>query len=416
MRLKIRKDLVLPILVVIVLLIQPMLENWLFICSYIDEFLALLMLFYFVKECIKTKKIYKMEERIIFFLFCLLIIGIWGNFQSGTNNRIYAIVLDIFSNCKCFIFTLPLFVRNKWCDEQKEKFGDFINLIIRLIICIMFICAVISQFINIGMTGEVRYGITSFQFVFPNPAGLNTYCYAYAVLFSATLFKNGKIRKFSNLYMIMFLYIWISTLRSRAIAFGAIYFILYFLVVIKGINRSNFKLRWYHIVLIGIVVALIGWQQFAEYFIKNSKQARYVLARSSMEIAKDYFPIGSGFGSFGTAASKTFYSPIYSIYGISSLWGISSDSAYFILDQYWFGIIGQFGIIGFAVVVCLIYMLYSFVWKKGTKARNLQFAAIVFIYTSFISSISASSYVQASILLSLYVIMNLGDFNYKVKR
>ena len=406
-----RKDLRAAYGLTLLLLIQPFLENYILIFSFLDEFLVIGYTFFFVVWVFKSKKIYISELKIILLFLSLITIGLIGNLISQAHQKIVAIFIDIISNSKCFLFLLPLLHRKKWNEEQKELFSDLINITIRLLIVVMFICALISQIIDIGMSAEKRFGIVSFKFLFPNPAGLNTYCYSYVILFSATLLKHGKIRKHSTFFAILLLLCWISTLRSRALAFASIYALLYYAFIIKNISRKTFKFRWYHALIILVILFLIGWNQFYEYFINNSRQARYVLARTSIEIAKDYFPCGTGFATFGTAASRTYYSPVYSLYGISSIWGISKDSAYFILDQYWFGILGQFGILGTIILMKFIFDLYSCLWKRSQN-KALQIASIVFIYTSFIASISAASFIQASILLDIYVLMKLaGDAN-----
>lgn len=66
---------------------------------------------------------------------------------------------------------------------------------------------------------------------------------------------------------------------------------------------------------------------------------------TSMQILYDYFPFGSGLGSFGTFASAEYYSPVYSAYGIDHLWGLSKDMPAFICDAF-YPELAQFGVAG----------------------------------------------------------------------
>ena len=86
-------------------------------------------------------------------------------------------------------------------DYQKVKYKEEMNVIIRLLFMIVFVCAIISLVIDIGMTdytGGTRYGIKAFQFIFNNPAGLNTYFYLFMIIYSITLYKNGGYQKIFN--------------------------------------------------------------------------------------------------------------------------------------------------------------------------------------------------------------------------
>lgn len=59
----------------------------------------------------------------------------------------------------------------------------------------------------------------------------------------------------------------------------------------------------------------------------------------------DYFPFGCGLGSFGTFASAEYYSPIYEMYGLNHIWGLSKNMPIFICDAF-YPELAQFGIIG----------------------------------------------------------------------
>lgn len=80
---------------------------------------------------------------------------------------------------------------------------------------------------------------------------------------------------------------------------------------------------------------------------------------------------------------------------------------YFIMDQYWFAIVGQFGFLGLAVVVLLIAKYYKFIWRKAKGNIPLQMAAVVLIFTSLFASVAAATYIQSSILASTYSILSL---------
>lgn len=392
---------------ILILIFQPVLEVAIPAISYYDEILALLFLGAYLLHILKSGKISKSVLKLFLVWSIFAVIGLIGNEKSQSGQPLFLILIDILANTKLFMVSIPLFSCSLTTKERK-KVADWLAVTIRLLILLMFVCAFISIFIDIGMSGEVRYGIKSYRFVFANPAGLNTYFYSFMVVFSATLFKDGKLRPKSNLYMVMATITWILTLRSRAIAFACIYVLIYVIILRFSSNRKlKFKFKWYYVPPILMVAFLIGWPTFEEYFLLNSRQARYVLLRGAISIAADYFPFGAGFATYGTAASIAQYSTIYSRYGLANVWGISASSAYFVMDQYWCGILGQFGIIGLLIMGYMIFALYKEVLLRSYESKSTLLASLTFIYTSLLASISAASYIQASVFISVLVIFAL---------
>jgi hypothetical protein len=82
-----------------------------------------------------------------------------------------------------------------------------------------------------------------------------------------------------------------------------------------------------------------------------SQHVRMGMYIASFKIANDYFPFGSGMGTFGSLASITGeYSQVYIDYGVSKI-GLNSPEAvksgYFtLLDTYWPHILGELGFLG----------------------------------------------------------------------
>lgn len=393
-------------LVIVSLFFQPVFERVSSVFSYYDEFLCLLFFFSFLLKVIKTGKICKDEARYISLLVILIVIGLMGNLRVKHRQPTIAILTDIFSNIKLYLFLLPL-IRLRVSTEIRRKLSRWLSNTIRMLILFMFLCAVVTQLFNIGMSGETRFGLTSFQFVFENPAGLNTYMYALMVVFSATLCRNGKPRPYSTAFLGMALVTWVLTLRSRAIAFAFIYTLLYYIIIFRRFSRKTFRFKWYYVIPLTIVAVLLGWSSIEQYFLVNSRQARYVLMHGAIEIARDYFPIGTGFGSFGTAASRNYYSAVYQMYNMHNVWGLAKTSPYFILDQYWFGIIGQFGVLGLLIMLLLVFCFYKQILGRAKGSSTALLAALTLLYTSLFASVAAASYIQPSILISVFVVILL---------
>lgn len=391
------------ITIFILFIFQPFIEIHIPFFKYYDEIISLcFFVIYLIKKLMGRRNNWK-DFKFVGLLIFLAIIGIIGNFRSEVGQETYAIIQDIVSNFKLIVFAYS--VRNlNFSEKEKCLISDRIAFIIRGIFIVMFITSILSLFLDIGMSAGIRYALKSYTFIFQNPAVLNTYFYMYFVLYSITLYKNGKLRKWSNLYTIMGLIPWVLTLRSRAFAFAFIYFVLYFYFVFIRKSGIKTKLRCYYFVIFGIIAVLIGWDAIETYFISNDQTARYQLLKTSFGIAREYFPIGSGFGTFGTEASKAFYSRLYYRYNLVNIYGLSNSFGSYITDQYWFGILAQFGYVGAVMYALIIYKMYKEIWSTTNGVKANQITAITLIYTGIFSSFTEASFIQASVIASVIAI------------
>ena len=87
-----------------------------------------------------------------------------------------------------------------------------------------------------------------------------------------------------------------------------------------------------------------------------------MMYKTGFLIFRDYFPFGSGFGTFATEASRVYYSSLYGKYGLWGIWGLEEGGASFVSDTF-YPSIAQFGIVGLLIFI-------SF-WRK----RFLEFSA-----------------------------------------
>lgn len=375
---------------IITFLFEAALSKYISFISYLDEILAIFCILAFILK-FATSYIKKNDVIFVAFLMIFILTGLFGNYLSGIERPTRAIILDIFSNLKFFAVILFGGIYQLKEDEL-EILKEIISKFIRFVFLLMLFLSILSQFVNIGMTGDIRYGIKSFTFVYENASGLNTHYYYMMCLFSATLYKKEKLRNYSDFFVVVAIIPWILTMRTRAIAFAAIYVALYYFYIKKS---KKFKMKFYHILLAGVLLFLLGYKTFYDYFIAESNQVRHHMLITSIKIFRDYMPFGTGFASFGTEMSRQYYSPVYFHYEISHIWGLSPTEPYFILDQFWCAIFGQFGLIGTAIVIYLIAYSYIKLFKNVDNA-GMKVAIITLIYTSLISSISAASFIQGS--------------------
>jgi hypothetical protein len=111
--------------------------------------------------------------------------------------------------------------------------------------------------------------------------------------------------------------------------------------------------------------------------------ARATLYQTAHVLLKDFFPLGSGFASFATYASKQHYSHIYSDYGLSSVNGLTPQEWFPVSDSY-YPSLAQFGIVG--VILYLMFWGYIvwLIFSRLRKKHEIQPFIVSLILISFV--------------------------------
>lgn len=130
-------------------------------------------------------------------------------------------------------------------------------------------------------------------------------------------------------------------------------------------NRLNFKSpkTIIYAVLLVTVILMVTWTRFDTYYVSglsNDQLARPMTYKTSLQILWDYFPLGSGMGSFACNGAWKYYSPLYYEYHLDEVWGLSEGGG-FICDAY-YPTLAQFGIVG--------VFFFCWFWKRRLVAFN----------------------------------------------
>lgn len=131
----------------------------------------------------------------------------------------------------------------------------------------------------------------------------------------------------------------------------------------KQLNFRSPKTTVFVALLMAVVIA-VTWQKFEIYYVSgwgNSALARPQTYLTSFHILYDYFPFGSGMGTFAANGAMQHYSPLYHEYGLDRIWGLTPTAKFFICDAF-YPSLAQYGIVG--VVLFFIF------WKRRLQALN----------------------------------------------
>lgn len=147
-------------------------------------------------------------------------------------------------------------------------------------------------------------------------------------------------------------------------------------------------------VMLGLLVAPFAGDVFSRfdelrYYLPSSSvsdnTARTAMLLVSLELGLNFFPFGAGLGLFGSVAAKTWYSPIYKLYGLDTVYGLEPNSLElgrsFLVDTFLPSILGELGF-----VFGLIYILWLIKYILGVEDFNIKLLAIIFFILHLFSS------------------------------
>ena len=140
-------------------------------------------------------------------------------------------------------------------------------------------------------------------------------------------------------------------------------FIAFVFFLKKRLNFRSPKTMIYCTILVAIILT-VTWTRFDGYYVSglsNDELAGPMTYKTSLKILYDYFPFGSGMGSFACNGAWKYYSPLYYKYKLNDIWGLDEGGG-FICDAY-YPTLAQFGIVG--------VFFFLWFWKRRMSAINV---------------------------------------------
>ncbi len=316
------------------------------------------------------------------FFTLFVLVAILSTINSDVNPKFDVIVRDFIAFSKFFItyYSLSYLFINKM-DARSMK---LITSTSEIIITVIFLFGIFNI---VGLTPHmslsVRNGLNAYKFIYSH----YTFLVSSVVLMLAQVIVGRN--QLLNKYTLMANLILLMTLRNKAYVVVGIYFTL--VILVNLLKYKEIKVDWKYIGFGIFGTFILSYEKLIETMSHGLKAARPALYIVGYSIASDYFPFGSGFGTFATYISGKYYSPLYSMYDIDTVWGITSEKFNYIADTFWPAVYGQFGVMGFAFYLLAIYFLFKSVLVKH-KSRYQVYSIILLI-----SYILTASFVEAFI-------------------
>lgn len=304
------------------------------IITYLDEIAEVLLLLVLLYAM--TRK-FTVERKDKYILTCFLLWFGMAILSSiiNKNASIVTIILDCFVCIKFMVFYQGGRVLSKYGWFTKRDLYELLNSICKIIsILLLLLCIhdlILPPFFE---KFDYRYFTESLQLCFLHP----TYLAAACMTCMAVLMYNMKYDKRNMMYIIMLSIIICLTFRVKAIGTLLVVFAVYF-------SSVKYEMKTKTIVLIGSSCAVVyfGMSQMEKYFsVGISVPIRLKLLQDGINIAQQYFPLGAGFGSFGTTVSYESGSSFY--YQLGYMSGYYANQP--VGDTFWPGIFAEAGWIG----------------------------------------------------------------------
>ena len=365
--------------------------------NYVDDIVTVIfLLFAIIKIMVtKSKKNLNKYDKYIFVLGCILIIvGFFGNLISGYQISIRAIAIDLLSFCKFFGIYLAGMIIFK--TDKSDRYYEIAEYFSKFVLLICLFIAIGNMLFDWGLAdNKNRYGITVYSLGgHPSFASAVTCCCSSILLFNYS--KNKK-------WILLGFILTILTVRMKSIVYVAlmgIYLLLY--------NKNKyFSLK--NIVLYAGIGIIIARQYIINYFF-DVTASRGAALNASIKLASKFFPIGTGFATFGTVQSITSYSRAYKIVGLDNRYGFMKTAGSFVGDGGWATEIGQFGIIGVITLIMMFLFIYCSIKENiGKKANYAPFISILlYILICSTSEISFASNYAVLFAVALVILIKKG--------
>lgn len=387
-------------MILLIMIFQDLLQVNLSFFGYVDELLVLLTTIYAFILLLDKRKVIKITKYELVALLLFLIYLIFGIISNLINNIIdfkYG-MLSMIMTVKGYILYFTFRIIFQYYNI-KVKILENISKILEVSIYLIAIIGIVNIPLKFLKNYGMRFGIQTISMGFSHPTELAFFSIISMAI--VLLYKNYKDEKKSKIWVILSTAIIILlTGRSKAIAFIVIYIIFYYLMNLA----KRFKLR-YAIPLIPLMVYISLPRIISELFYG----ARGYLYVTGYKIAKDLFPFGSGFGTFGSFISSKFYSPLYFEYGISDVWGLSPSMKSYIADTYWAMIMGENGFIGLALIILVLICIFVqfTIGYKDYKGKLIVLGLIGYTLVSSIAEPIYSSNKCAALFIVLAMFMTI---------
>ncbi|HFU3938068.1 hypothetical protein ACTGYP_03755 [Streptococcus suis] len=370
-------------LIALIFIFQNLFELERPVFLYFDETVSLLAIIYYFIKLLRDKRTDYEAFPIFILMNALIILGLASNYLNSIQHNFFIIMVDLFSNFKFLFLFLGLndFLSNLKTIEV-ERIIIRLGIVVKIYTAVLFVFSFLNLFVDIGMYQEYRFGLRTFSFIFGTPGQVINLSIAILIILLLDRFCSNRKNTF---YLTLVLFVILSTLKSRAFVITALFIILYQTFVLE--KKVNPKMRFVTIIAF---CGLVGFSRFKIYFL-SSNTPRQTLFLNGIKVMRAYFPLGSGFATYGSDSAAKYYSKLYYQFGYHLRYGMNPSSHLFLNDTFWPMIFAQFGFFGLIIFILLMINYFKLLIKNLSKTvPTVRLAVFFYIFNVVLSSIQSS--------------------------
>ena len=367
--------------------------------SYVDEICAVFILLLFGYKVFHSKT-WEFDKTFLI-ISCIFIFYLIYSIAIHSNST-GAILTDFVIQAKPYLaFCCVYAIHPNLSDNQRKIIRQLI------ILCSLYVFAVGS----LSIISEDVITMT-----FSHHSRLATAASILAILYLYC----SDYTKIDKIIFILILALGIFSGRSKHFGF----FVICSLMVLYFNKSFEMKLNLKNSIFLIVALALtifVARDKIYFYFITggfgdgrtaNDLYARMALYFFSLQIFLDYIPFGTGFATYATYASGSYYSPIYTKYGMQHMYGLTKEAPDFIADTY-YPALAQFGIIG----VILFFWFWIHLAIRAIKAyKSCYKESIMALMIIFFFIIECTTDATLTHNRGMFMMMILGLIFHDIRR
>ena len=367
-------------------LMHDKLQDWFAPFQYFDEAFGLLLFPLLGLRFIRKQPLnWTRRHTMLCVLLGIFWLWGWAGYFLYRYQPLTEAAKDAYVNLKFFLAAGAAFLM--FYDEKTDfgKLKDTLWPVLTTLTVGLFVLCVI----------DLIFGIFSTEFRGPLRA-VKVFYSAYTVLVGHCIFLSAMFlwyfdRKGRKIipYLLMLSFVVYCTRRVKGIGAIACIVPIYLFIL-----RSRYKVSRKVKIFAGIVLALGAaaglYQLVSYYFVMGTESARAMLTLAAPFVAWDHFPTGSGWATFGSFFSADPYSPVYGMYRMAGIWGLSPDYPAFVADTYWPMVLGETGFVGCAAFIGALVIFVKMILVPRTRPSSYASGIMVLLYL-LISSTSESA-------------------------
>ena len=356
------------------MIFQSLLERIGPVFKWYDEVLALVVFGYAIAEIFYKGKA-KKNKYYIYLIVCILIYMLLGTISSCVYQyqSLGISIVSAFLSAKWFALLVGGYAFSDRFISEKDFYGIKAGIYFDGVILFVWTC--LSY---LGMLGNTYY-IYAWDLC------------AKSVFIAGSIMATWKNNAKDIFTIILTLAMLIMSGKAKGYA-AVVLIAICVLWIIK--KEKKIKLSQWGILI--AMVVFVAWDKIYFYYAIGAAQdyARYRVFKTSIDIANDHFPIGTGWGAYGSKYAAEIYSPVYYLYGIDKHPELGVQNKLYLNDNYWPIVIAETGWIGLIAMGILCLVLFMYVQKAYKIDKRIYATGILIFCYMMITTVEETGFAQ----------------------